>query len=82
MGNRVYDQDWDEHRRECVRVRRVEAVMMSEDVTILTFYHGDWAVAERRIEGKSAIYAVNAAENWCCDTLKSEHFTMEERLRA
>lgn len=48
----------------------------------VTFFNNGVAVAMRSFAGHNSEYVNSAIDNWQSGVLKSEHFTMEERLRA
>ena len=48
----------------------------------VTFFNNGNAVAMRSFAGRSREYVDSAIDNWQSSILKTEHFTMEERLRA
>ena len=48
----------------------------------VTFFNNGDAVAMRSFAGHSGEYVNSAIDNWQSGVLKSEHFSMEERLRA
>ena len=48
----------------------------------ITFYKDDIAVARRDIFNKSQHYIDDVQINWLLGVLDTEHFTLEERLRA
>lgn len=48
----------------------------------VVFFSDDVAVARRTFTGRSIVYIDSAVNNWLVGVLKTEHFSMEERLRA
>ena len=48
----------------------------------VTFFNNGVAVARRSFVGYSGEYVDSAIGNWQSGILKTEHFTVEERLRA
>jgi len=48
----------------------------------IVFFNNDIAVARRSFIDHSVVYMDSAINNWLVGVLKTEHFTMEERLRA
>jgi hypothetical protein len=48
----------------------------------VVFFNNGVAVARRSFAGCNGEYIDSAIDNWQSGILKSEHFTLEERLRA